>query len=319
MDNSYLFSGYEFEAEEADMDLRSVDLNLLVVFGAMVEHSSVTRTAEAIGLSQPATSAALARLRKLLGDPLFVKVGSEMRPTPRAEALIEPVRRVLTAVKEEILPRGDFDPRTTTRTFTVLTPDIGEVNLVPKLYVQLVKEAPGASLKAMSMPRNAASEALETGTVDLALGYYPDLQKANFFQQRLFRNKYVVVVRNHHPTIGKTITMDAFLGADHAIVRPDGRAHLFEQFLLGEGIERRVRLEVSHFMALLPIISSTDLIATVPSDLAEVMMQHARIRSMSTPMKSPIIDLHQFWHRRFHQDPTHIWLRKVVAGLFGPG
>lgn len=300
------------------MDPRNVDLNLLVVFDAMAEHRSVTRTAEAIGLSQPATSAALARLRKLLGDPLFVKVGAEMRPTPRAQALTEPVRRVLATVKEEILPRGDFNAATTTRTFNVLTPDIGEVNLIPKLYAQLAKEAPGASLKAMSMPRNAASEALESGTVDLALGYYPDLQKANFFQQRLFRNRYVVVVRDNHPSIGESISMDAFLAADHAVARPDGRAHLVEQFFQAEGIERTVRLEVSHFMALLPIISSTDLIATVPVDLAEVMMQYGPIRAIPMPISSPPIDLHQFWHRRVHQDPAHIWLRRLVSDLFAP-
>ncbi|WP_347554396.1 LysR family transcriptional regulator [Robbsia sp. KACC 23696] len=300
------------------MDLRSVDLNLLVVFETMAEHGSVTRTAEAIGLSQPATSAALARLRKLLGDPLFVKVGSEMRPTPRAKALIEPVRRILTAVKEEILPRGDFDPATTARSFTVLTPDIGEINLIPKLYARLVKDAPGVCLKSMSMPRNATTEALESGMADLALGYYPDLQKANFFQQRLFRNKYVIVLRDEHPTIGSSLTMAEFLAADHVIVRPDGRAHLFEQFLLAEGIQRKVKLEVSHFMALLPSISSTDLIATVPRDLADVMRQYGKIRSLPTPMDSPIIDLHQFWHRRFHHDPAHIWLRKIVSDLFGP-
>jgi len=300
------------------MDPRNVDLNLLVVFDAMAEHRSVTRTAEAIGLSQPATSAALARLRKLLGDPLFVKVGAEMRPTPRAGALIEPVRRMLGVVKEEILPHGEFDPATTLRTFTVLTPDIGEVNLIPRLYAELARAAPGANLKAISMPRNAAAEALEAGTVDLALGYFPDLQKANFFQQRLFRNRYVVVVREDHPTIGETMSLQDYLAADHVVARPEGRAHLIDRFLQEEDIERKVRLEVSHFMALLPIVASTDLIATVPIDLAEVMRQYGRVRSLPTPMNCPIIDLHQFWHRRFHHDPAHIWLRRVVSDVFAP-
>lgn len=301
------------------MDLRSVDLNLLVVFDALAEHRSVTRAAEAMGLSQPATSAALARLRVLLGDPLFVKTGAEMRPTPRAAELAVPVRQVLETVKGEILQVHAFDPATTERTFTVLTPDIGEINFLPKVLAYLAKEAPGASLRALSMPRHAAAEALESGAVELAVGYFPDLQKAGFFQQRLFRNEIVCIVRRNHPTIGKTLTLKQFLAASHAVVRPDGREHVFDQFLQAKGVKRRVVLEVAHFMSLLPIISSSDLIAAVPYDLAEVCVRFGDIRMLPTPMKSPVIEVHQFWHRRFQRDAAHTWLRTAVDGMFGSG
>ena len=301
------------------MDLRGIDLNLLVVFQALAEHRSVTRAAEAMGLSQPATSAALARLRGLLGDPLFVKAGLEMRPTPRAAQLMAPVRQVLETVRSEILQTRAFDPTTTERTFTVLTPDIGEINFLPRMLGRMAHEAPGANLKALSMPPHSAADALESGAAELAVGYYPDLHKAGFFQQRLFRNEHVCIVRRGHPAIGERVTLEQFLAASHAVVRPEGREHVFEQFLQAKGLQRRVRLEVSHFMSLLPIINGSDLVATVPRDLAEVCVRHGDIRLVDTPMKSPVIDVHQFWHRRFHKDAAHGWLRGLVHGLFSAG
>jgi DNA-binding transcriptional LysR family regulator len=298
------------------MDLRGVDLNLLVVLDALAQQRSVTRAAEALGLSQPATSAALARLRVLLGDPLFVKAGAEMRPTPRAAQLVDPVRQVLETVKADILLAHAFDPATTERTFTVLTPDIGEINFLPKVLAHLASVAPGANLKALAMPRHAAADALGSGAADLAVGYFPDLHKAGFFQQRLFRNEHVCIVRRGHPAIGKTLTLRQFLAASHAVVSPEGREHVFEQYLQAKGLKRRVRLEVSHFMSLLPIIESSDLLATVPRDMADVCVRHGDIRMLATPMKSPVIDVHQFWHRRFHKDSAHAWFRGVVHTLF---
>jgi DNA-binding transcriptional LysR family regulator len=128
----------------------------------------------------------------------------------------------------------------------------------------------------------------------------------------------VCIVRKRHPAIGTTMTMKQFLTAGHAVVRPDGREHVFEQFLQGKGLQRRVRLEVAHFMSLLPIIAGSDLVATVPRDLGEVCARHGDIRLVETPMKSPVIEVHQFWHRRYHKDAAVEWLRGVVAGLFSP-
>ena len=165
------------------MDMKSVDLNLLVVFDAMVEHRSVTRAGHAIGLSQPAMSAAVSRLRALFDDPLFVRTGAEMKPTPRALELAAPVRRVIDTVRVDILQRSTFSPSTTDRTFTVITPDIGEINFLPGLLERFTGEAPQARLRAVSLPRDAAAAALEAGEADLALGYFPDLHKTGFFQK----------------------------------------------------------------------------------------------------------------------------------------
>ena len=298
------------------MDIRSVDLNLLVAFDSMIEHRSVTRAAEALGLSQPAMSAAVARLRKLFGDPLFVKTGPEMRATPRANELAAPVRRVMDTVKSEILQVSAFDPMASTRTFSIITPDIGEINFLPSVLSRMRTHAPNANLRTLSMPRHATREALESGSADLAVGYFPDLHKAGFYQQRLFRNELVCIFRKNHPGFRKTITLKAYLAASHAVVRPEGREHVFEQFLHGRDLQRRVVVEIAHFMSLLPILTTTDLVATVPKDLADVCVRHAPIKILACPIKAPAIEVHQFWHQRFHKEPANVWLRGVIHDLF---
>ena len=299
------------------MDIRDLDLNLLVVFDAMLEHRSVTRAAEALGLSQPATSAALARLRLLFDDPLFVKTGPAMRPTPRALALATAVRRVIGTVKEEILQASAFEPAGTDQTFHLIAPDIAEAILLPRLLERMRTEAPLAKLKITSMPRRAAAEALESGAAELALGYLPDLQKSGFFQQRLFRHAYVCIVRHDHPSIGARISLAEFLAAPHAVVWPEGREHLFESFLQARHLQRHVVAELSHFMSLLPIVSTSDLIATVPSDLADYFAAQGNIRIVALPIKAPEVEVHQFWHRRLHKDAANTWLRGVVHAALG--
>lgn len=301
------------------MDIRSLDLNLLVVFDAMLKHQSVTKAAEAIKLSQPAMSAAISRLRNLFDDPLFVRTGSGMAPTPKAQSLSPSIRLVVQTIQTDILLPRDFDAKLSDRTFTLVTPDIAEVNFLPRLLSNLSQHAPHLSLKTLAMPREAAAKSLETGTAEMAIGYFPDLHKAGFFQQKLITNAHVCLVRNKHPDVGDKLSMAQFTQASHAVVKPDGREHLFEQFLQSKRIKRRVVVELSHFMSLLPIIETSNLIATVPKDLADFFVRHGDVRYVATPMKSPVIDVHLFWHQRFHKDPAHIWLRQVIHRLFSQG
>lgn len=297
------------------MDWRAVDLNLLVVFQAMLEHRGVTRAGEALGLSQPAMSAALSRLRELLGDPLFVRLGTEMKPTPRALELAEPVRRVLESIRSEVLQQTEFDPAATDRTFTIVTPDLGEANFLPPLLAKLTVQAPGASLRTLARPPFAAAAALEAGEADLALGYFPDLQKAGFYQQKLLDVPFVCLLRRDHPTIGERITVEEYLAARHAVVRPDGRGQEVDRLLAPPRGTRRVVVEVSHFMSLLPILESSDLLAVVPRDLAELCMRYAALKFVEMPMQTPPISVHQFWHERMGKDPGHAWLRALIKDL----
>jgi DNA-binding transcriptional LysR family regulator len=294
------------------MDIRSVDLNLLVIFDAMARLRSVNRTAEAVGLSQPATSAALARLRALFDDALFVRAGSQMEPTPRAVELAPAVHRLVDIVNGEILKQASFEPVRAERSFTILTPDIGEVAFLPGVLKRLRQEAPHVKLQAIAKPRKAAAEALESGEADLAVGFFPDLQKAGFFQQALFQTSYACIACARNASAGPRMPLKQYLAASHIVVRPDGREHTLDRFLEDKGYQRHVTLELSHFMSLLALLPGTDLIATVPDDIATVVGRHVPLKTVELPFKPPKIHVQQFWHRRMQDDPANRWLR----GLF---
>jgi DNA-binding transcriptional LysR family regulator len=293
------------------MDIRTVDLNLLVVFDAMARHRSVGRAGESLGLSQPATSAALARLRATFDDALFVRAGTQMKPTPRALELAPAVHRVVEAINTEILLQARFDPARSERSFTILTPDIGEVAFLPGVLRRLRQEAPQVRLRASALPRQAAAEALASGEADLAVGFFPDLQKAGFFQQGLFKTSYACITCAKAGPRVERLTRKQYLEARHVVVRPDGREHTLDRFLETKGWRRHVTLELSHFMSLLALLPGTDLVATVPEDIATATERLVSIRRIALPFKPPVIDVQQFWHRRMQHDPANKWLRGV--------
>lgn len=293
------------------MDIRSVDLNLLVVFDAMARHRSVNRTAEAIGLSQPATSAALARLRGTFDDALFVRAGAQMEPTPRALELAPAVRRVVESIQSEILQPAGFDPARAQRSFTLLTPDIGEVAFLPGVLRRLRREAPQVKLHAVSRARSAAASALESGEADLAVGFFPDLQKAGYFQQALFKTSYACITCARNEAVGARATLKQYLAARHVVVRPDGREHLLDRFLEDKGWQRNVTLELSHFMSLLSLLPGSDLVATVPDDIATVVGRHVPLKHVALPFRPPQIHVQQYWHRRMQDDAANQWLRGI--------
>ncbi len=291
------------------MDIRSVDLNLLVIFDVMARLRSVVRTAEAVGLSQPATSAALARLRTVFGDPLFVRAGAEMQPTPRAQQLAPVVNEVVATIRQRILQPARFDPAQAQRSFAILTPDIGEVAFLPGVLRRLRDEAPQVQLQALTRPRKAAAQALESGEADLAVGFFPDLHKAGFFQQALFRTSYACIACAHNEAAGTRMTLRQYLAARHVVVRPDGREHTLERYLEDRGHRRHVTVELSHFMSLMAILPGTDLIATVPEDIADFTSRHVPLKRIELPFRPPVIHVQQFWHRRMQNDAANQWLR----------
>jgi len=239
-----------------------------------------------------------------------------MVPSPKAQALSPSIRLVVQTIQTEILLPRKFDPSRSDRTFTLVTPDIAEVNFLPRLLLELAEKSPHINLRTLAMPREAAANSLETGNADMAIGYFPDLHRTGFFQQKLITSSHVCLLRKKHPDVGEKLSMAQFTEASHVVVKPDGREHVFEQFLQSKGIKRRVVVELSHFMSLLPIIETSNFIATVPKDLANFFVRHGELRYVPTPMKSPTIDVHLFWHQRFHKDSAHIWLRQVINQLF---
>jgi DNA-binding transcriptional LysR family regulator len=259
------------------LNIADLDLNLLVVFDAMLLHQSVTRAGQALDLSQPAMSAALAKMRSQLGDPLFVRTGHGMRPTPRALQLAAPVKKILEMVRLDVLQQPAFDPATARRVFTVITPDIGETVFMP----QDPGLCPG--------PRAAHRRALGgdfVGRRRRGAGAGPGRPGHRLFpgpgQARLLPAAAIQEQLRLHgarrPSAHRRhLTVDDFMNESHALVRPAGRTHLFEQFLNAKNIKLDVRAELSHFASLLTIISSSDLIATVPRDIGHVFATLARV------------------------------------------
>ncbi len=294
------------------------DLNLLPVALAIYEERSVSRAAQKLGMSQPTVSVALNKLRVALGDPLFVRTSHGMEPTPRAASLITPTKDILQRINAEVLSSAAFDPAVTTRKFTFALSDIGEMVFLPRLLERMRAVAPFASVSSLNLPPEEISAALETGEIDLAIGYFPDLKHRNFFQQRLFSHSFICMLNAAHPIKQNRVSMKQFLQMGHAVIRAEGRSQeLFEQLLGKKKIQRRIVLSTPHFMTIPFIIASTDLIVTVPLAVGESFAKLTNIRLVEPPLEIPHFDLKQHWHRRFNKDGPNMWLRSIIVELFG--
>src|SRR3954465_5826540 len=222
------------------MNVADVDLNLLRGFDAVLREGSVTAAAARLELTQPAVSNALARLRSLLGDPLFVRTASGMEPTPFARGVAEPVRQALALLESALAHGPGFDPATSTRTFRFYMSDIGQVEFLPPLVERVQRLAPAVHLEAVSLEVEDIGDALAAGALDLAMGFLPGLGLP-VRRRHLFRDAYVCLMRADHPTIGKTLTRKGFLEASHALVPYRGGGHrVIEEALERAGVARRI-------------------------------------------------------------------------------
>jgi DNA-binding transcriptional LysR family regulator len=298
--------------------MKDFDLNLLRVVVALYDAGSVGRAAQALGMSQPAMSAALARLRKAFGEPLFVRTARGMSPTARAHALAAGAREVLARIADDVLSEASFDPASSSATFTLAMSDVGEMVFLPKILECLQREAPHAVVRSVSLPPARLEQALESGEADLAVGYFPDLKSSAFFQQRLFTHRFVCLLRADHRIRGRRLTLEQFLSLGHAVVRAEGRSQeIFEKYLERKKIARRIVLLTPHFMSIPTIIGKTDLVVTLPHAIGLFFSQAgANVKVMEPPLPIPRIELRQHWHRNAHHDPKNKWLRRLVAGLF---
>jgi DNA-binding transcriptional LysR family regulator len=297
---------------------RSFDLNLLPVLVIVYEHGSVTAAAQHLGMSQSAISTALAKLRLRYGDPLFHRVGHGMQPTARMRALIEPVREALSRLDGTFTSEPVFTPGTTQHTFTFAMSDLGEMVFMPKILRGIRRRAPRASVRSVAASAAQIERGLETGEVDLAVGYFPDLREKSFAERHLFFHHFVCLLRANHPITATTLSMQQFLGLEHAVVYGAGRTYeIFERLLRSKKIHRRVALRTPHFMSIPFIISQSDLIVTVPHAVGVFVKRvHMNIRIAQPPMRTPRIDLKIHWHRNFQRDAKNLWLRNLVSSLF---
>lgn len=298
------------------MDIKDLDLNLLIVFNQLLMDRSVSAAADKLGLSQPAVSNALRRLRNLLNDELFLRTTRGMEPTPYAQQLAEPIAYALSTIQTTLSQRTSFSPATSTRRFTLAVTDLGEIEFLPSLMDRLQEVAPGVTVSTVRNNAESLRDDMEAGNVDLAIGLIPQL-KSNFFQQRLFMQRYVCLFRKGHALDKRRLSRKEFYDADHVVVVSAGTGHAkMDEIIESAEEKRRVRLLVPHFVAVGHILASTDMIATVPERYAYRCAEPFGLRYVDHPVQLPQIGINLFWHARFHKEPGNQWLRQVIFELF---
>jgi DNA-binding transcriptional LysR family regulator len=299
------------------VELSDIDLNQLVLFQQLMVQRRVSRVAETLGLTQPAVSNTLAKLRKQFGDELFVRTPAGMMPTPFAEQLAEPIGYALGMIHSGLNQHRAFDPATVKRSLTIGMTDIGEIVFLPALVDRLRREAPGLSLNTVRTSATTLRDDMAAGQVDLAIGPMPQL-KAGFFQRRLFRQRYVCLFRQGHPLDRKKLSLADFKAAEHLTVVSAGTGHgQVDDLIRRAGIERIVRLTIPHFVSVGHILQRSDLVATVTERLAESLATPFGLTARPHPMALPEVAINVFWHAKVHRSPAHQWLRTVVFELFG--
>ncbi|NMG42200.1 LysR family transcriptional regulator [Aromatoleum toluvorans] len=298
----------------ADGDAALLDIKLLRLFDLLYSTHSVTRAAEQLGQSQPTVSIWLARLREQLADPLFVRTPAGMQPTPRADALIPIAREALEALRRLSTEDTSFEAASAERRFCICMTDASHVTLLPQLLAHVRSAAPGVRLEAGRIDATTG-ERLQSGEADLALGLIPELG-AGFYQQVLFTQDWVCLANRHHPRIGEALTLDDYRRESHVGI-VSGTGHRFlASALASHGVERRVVLELPGFLGLAAIVSTTDVIVTLPLQIGETLARSADLRVFPCPFAIPSFTVKQHWHARYHHDAGNRWLRGVCAGLF---
>jgi DNA-binding transcriptional LysR family regulator len=299
------------------VNVQDVDLNLLRVFDAVLRERSVTAAAARLELTQPAVSNALARLRGLFGDPLFVRTPSGMDATPFARGVAEPVRQALALLESALAHGAGFDPATSTRAFRFYMSDLGQIEFLPPLIERVQQIAPAVRLEAVAIDLEDISDALAAGALDLAVGFLPGLGPP-VRRQALFRDPYLCLMRADHPLASKTFTKKKFLEASHVLVTYRGGGHrVIEEALERAGLTRRIALRVPHFTVVPMVLERTDLVLTLPARVARVLERGGRFRTLAPPVPIPPADVAVHWHERFEAEPGNRWLREQIVDLFG--
>jgi DNA-binding transcriptional LysR family regulator len=299
------------------MDFRGLDLNLILLLDALIEDPNQTRVAKLLKISQPTVSASLSKLRRILNDDLIVKAGNGYRATPRLTSLRPAIKQVLNILNTEIVGSSEFNPVGEVRQFVIATSDVGEMMMLPSLIAQLKNVAPSATIRSAVVRPPELEEALGEGKVDLAVGYFPDLVQSTIVQQLLFEHPFVCLVRKDHPIIGDSLTIEQFLASDHIVVAHEGRSQeIFEHNLKRLDLKRRSTVQVPHFLSVPFLVASSDLIVTVPRIIGVRFSTFKNIKMLDPPVSTPLIEVKQFWHRRFHANPRSMWFRGVMMDLF---
>ncbi len=297
------------------MNLRNIDLNLLVVLDVLIQEKNVTRAAEKIGLSQSAMSSALNRLRDILEDRLLIRQGDRMVPTARAQNLAGPIRRILKDIEDTLYSCPTFDAKKSNRKFSIATTDYGEFVILPKLASQLEKVAPAIELELIRIEIKDIFSFLEKRRVDMVISPKFELP-AGFVFESLFDEDFVCLVRSHHPKIKDKLTLDDYLQAKHLLISQSGsRIGIVDKALKKIGLTRQVTITLPHFMIAPWVISETDAVIAIARRISERFINFMPLKSFPCPIEIEGFTMGMTWHRRFENDPSHKWFRNQLYQL----
>jgi DNA-binding transcriptional LysR family regulator len=295
------------------MNLRSVDLNLLVAFDALLKTRHVTRAAQLLGIGQPGMSAALSRLRQTFGDDLLVKQGGEMVPTARALELAQDVQRILRDVELLLSDQQAFDAARSKRTFSLRMSDLLSFLLLPTLARHLNDEAPGIKLKITHLGPDATVDALERNEIELAVSTNLNAPKS-IETETLFEDHTVCVCRRDHPALAGLHVLDTFLSLPQIRVAQSPIDDRFaDRQLAATGRQRAIAMTVPHWLTVPEIVAGSDLVAVLPASIAQKFARDGRIALSPPPFEDTSFAWALYWHRRHASDLGHTWLREQIA------
>jgi DNA-binding transcriptional LysR family regulator len=302
------------------VDISAIDLRLLVTLDALLAERNVSRAAGRLGVSQPALSAQLARLRELFGDPLFVRTARGMLPTARAESVAHPLRQLLHEIGRLVEPHAGFDPATAAPTFKIAASDYVEYALLPVIVDCLEARAPRARFALRPTDFRGLARQLESGEADLAILARENLEApvAAIRSRPLYSERFVCAARRRHPELVRGLTLDVFCALDHLFALPWGGAFAgrVDEALAAIGRTRNVRLSVPHFLLAPEILARSDLIAVLPERLTRGYTDRLQVFAM--PVTVPDFTIVAAWHERVHRDPAQAWLRRTIVALTAP-
>lgn len=295
--------------------MRPHELKLLVIFDVIMTENSITQAAEQLSMTQPAVSNAVARMRALWKDELFVPDGRKIQPTSYAKNLWEKIRGSLHNLNKAVEPE-DFSPKTAQRTFRIALPDIALDALWLDMRLLFEQEAQGLNLHAVPYAINCTKQLLDDADVDLVIGQ-SNRSLENICSDHLFDTSYVCVMRKGHPLAKPNLTIEEFATAEHLLVSLSGNSTSpTDQALHQLGLTRRVAFTVNQFSSAVPIIKGSNLIAILPTDLVHKFLAYEELSITHTPIDIPHTSISMLWHKRQSADEGLIWLRKQIKTIF---
>lgn len=293
------------------MNLNRIDLNLFAVFDAIYTAGNLTKAADILCITQPAVSNSLARLRDMLNDPLFVRTGHAMTPTPVAQNLIGPARQALELLRNSVLCSQEFDPTTAEKTFQFACRDLIEASVLPRLIARIEQQAPAIAVTNYDIDRKNVLNAMASGQLD----FYTDsetLTEPYLAKHKIAEDMLVVVGRKEHPAFSEKLTLDTFLSFKHINVAPQkDQVSQIDIELAKLGVQRRIAMQSHHFLTVPSVLVKTDLLACLPYHLAK----HYDLAISELPFEMQPITYYVYWHVSANEDPAHRWVREQLFGI----